>query len=74
MSDLDEGLLVGRGKKQAKEYKRRMEEVELKLKTLKNKNNELQKQCDGDLESDIRRAIRSQREFLEVTPLPLRRR
>lgn len=39
MSDLDEGLLVGRGKKQAKEYKRRMEEVELKLKTLKNKNN-----------------------------------
>lgn len=65
MNDLDENLL-GKGKKQSKEYKRRIEQCETKVKTLRNKNNQLQKQCDNELDSDIRQAIKKQGQFLEV--------
>jgi len=42
-------------------------DCELKIKTLRNKNNELQKQCDNDLmEDDIKAAIKSQTGFIEV--------
>jgi predicted RNase H-like nuclease (RuvC/YqgF family) len=70
MNDLEDNLL-GRGKKQSKEYKRRIEECENKVKMLRNKNNELQKQCDNELDSDVRQAIKAQGEYLEVaTSLP----
>jgi len=39
MADLDERLLTGKGKKQSKEYRKRFDECELKVKTLRNKNN-----------------------------------
>jgi hypothetical protein len=59
-------LLAGRGIKASKEYVRRFEECDLKVKTLRNKNNELQKQCDSDMDRDIRKAIKLQASFLEV--------
>lgn len=49
MNDLEEGLIAGRGKKEANNARKRFEECELKVKTLRNKNNELQKQCDNEL-------------------------
>jgi len=72
MKDLDEGLLGGRGKKQGKEYRRRFEECEQRVKTLRNKNNELQKQSDNDVEGDVRTAIRQQTAFIEVLIFSLR--
>lgn len=45
---------------------RRFEECELKIKTLCNKNNELQKQNYNDMDGNIRRAIKLQASFLEV--------
>ena len=65
MSELEHGLLQG-GKKQGREYKKRFDDCELRIQTLRNKNNELQKQVDNDLESDIRRAIREQAKFVEA--------
>jgi histidinol dehydrogenase len=67
MTDIEKGLLTGKGKKQSKEYMRRFDECELRVITLKNKNNELQRQCDNEMESDIRQAIKLQASFLEVT-------
>lgn len=42
---MEEGLLTGRGKKQTKEAKRRFDECEVKVRSVRSKNNELQKQC-----------------------------
>ena len=67
MNDLDEGLITGQGKKQANNTRKRFEDCELKVKTLRNKNNELQKQCDNELmDSDIKSAIRAQTGFINV--------
>lgn len=66
MNDLEENLIAGQGKRQAQQKQKRFEECELKIKTLRNKNNELQKQCDNELESDIREAVRQQTAFIEV--------
>jgi chaperonin cofactor prefoldin len=60
-------LIAGRGKKESGQMRKRFEECELKVKTLRNKNNELQKQCDNDLmEGDIKNAIKAQTGFIEV--------
>jgi chaperonin cofactor prefoldin len=60
----------GKGRKHGQAMKKRFEDCEAKIKALRNKNNELQKQCDNELEGDILEAIRSQTAFLEVPSLP----
>lgn len=72
MRDLEEGLLPGRGKKQSKETKRRFDECELKVRSLRTKNNELQKQCENELDSDIRQAVKEQGYYMEVLFIPSR--
>lgn len=64
MSEIEEGLL--RGKKQNQAYKKRFGDCEMKIRALRNKNNELQKQCDNDLANDIRKAINEQSKFVSA--------
>ena len=67
MKDLDEGLIAGRGRKETAKQRQKVEECLLKIRTLRNKNNELQKHMDDDLERDMRKAVRSQAQFVEVS-------
>lgn len=68
MTTEGEEALLGRGKKQSREAKRRFDECELKVRGLRSKNNELQKQCENELDSDIRQAVKEQGYYLEVHP------
>jgi len=73
MAELKDALITGRGKKESTQMRKRFEECEVKVKALRNKNNEMQKQCDNDLlDGDIKAALKTQTHFIDVTPILIR--
>ena len=66
MADLEDKLLGNQGRKGQEKKQKRFQECENKIKAVRAKNNELQRQCDNEIEGDIRATLKWQVTFLDV--------